>query len=88
MYNLFMSQYFSGHMYLIYLLIDLIKKSPSSRIVVVASDLHNLCKRVRFDDLMDSKNYTRWGAYNHSKLLNILFVRELSKRLKGKTLRH
>lgn len=69
---------------MVYLLLDLLKKSPASRIVVVASDLHALCKRVKFEDLMCQKTYTPWAAYNHSKLLNILFVRELSRRLKGK----
>jgi len=71
-----------GHMYLIYLLMDLLKSSAPSRIVVVVSDLHKMVKGVRFDDLMYERDYTPFGAYNHSKLLNLLFARELARRLK------
>lgn len=74
-------------MYLCYLLLDLLKQSKPSRIVVVASDLHRLCTEVNLDDLMleQKGEYSDWKAYNHSKLLNILFVVELSRRLIGKS---
>ena len=38
---------------------------------------------MHFDDLMMKKNYTPMGAYSQSKLANILFTKELSKRLEG-----
>lgn len=79
----FLSGSLSGHMYLVYLLIDMLKASAPSRIVVVTSDLHKLVKRVKFEDLQYERGYSPFGAYNHSKLLNILFARELARRLKG-----
>ena len=38
---------------------------------------------VKFDDIHHERNYSRWGAYCDSKLANVLFTRELSKRLEG-----
>lgn len=75
-----------GHMYLCYLLLNLLKKNAPGRIIILASDLHRFCKEVRLDDLMyeQAGSYKSWTAYNHSKLLNILFVKELSRRLAGK----
>ncbi len=79
---------FAGHMYLVYLLIGMLKENAPSRIVVVSSDLHRLCSEIRFHDLMfeETGSYKRmgWTAYNHSKLCNLLFVREMAKRLHGK----
>ena len=67
---------------------DMLKANAPSRIVVVASDLHRLTKEIRFNDLMydekDSYTWFGWTAYNHSKLCNLLFVREMAKRLHGK----
>jgi NAD(P)-dependent dehydrogenase (short-subunit alcohol dehydrogenase family) len=34
-----------------------------------------------WDDLMREKSYSGWSAYGESKLANILFTRELAKRL-------
>ena len=50
-----------------------------ARVVVVASDAAKI-GRIRFDDLMGSKRYLRWLAYGQSKLANLLFLRELSRR--------
>lgn len=38
---------------------------------------------MHFDDLMLEKSYTPIKAYQQSKLANILFTKELSKKLKG-----
>lgn len=78
---------FSGHMYLTYLLKDYLLKSKNpARVITVASDLHRLSSKVKFDDLAYEQNYSDFSAYNHSKLLNILFSRKLSQMWKGLSL--
>ena len=64
------------------LLLDALKKAPAGRIVNVASDAHHRGS-IAFDDLMGEKRYVGWRAYSTSKLANILFTRELARRLEG-----
>jgi len=65
------------------LLLDVLKKSAPSRIVNVASEAHRGAQ-VDFDDPMFEKHgYRGFGAYGMSKLANILFTRELAKKLEG-----
>ena len=64
------------------LLLDLLKRSAPSRIISVASDAHKH-GHINFDDLQGEKSYSGVKAYCHSKLANILFTRELAKRLAG-----
>jgi retinol dehydrogenase-12 len=72
-----------GYFLLTELLVDLVKKSAPARIVNVASEAHR-GQRLDFEDLMfDKRPYRAFGAYGSSKLANILFTRELSKRLDG-----
>ncbi len=52
------------------------------RIVSTASAAHRGAK-LDFDDLQSSKRYSLLGAYARSKLCNILFTRELARRLEG-----
>jgi retinol dehydrogenase-12 len=64
-------------------LLDVIKKSAPARIINVASEAHRSAK-LDFDDLMQKKrSYAGFNAYCNSKLANILFTKELSKRLEG-----
>jgi NAD(P)-dependent dehydrogenase (short-subunit alcohol dehydrogenase family) len=51
-----------------------------ARVVTVASGLH---RRGRLDrgDLMAERSYSAWGAYGRSKLANLLFMRELQRRV-------
>jgi len=72
-----------GHFLLTNLLLDNIKASSPSRIINVSSDAHKGAKGLEFDDLNNNKSYTPWSAYCRSKLANILFTRELSKKLEG-----
>lgn len=73
-----------GHFLLTMLLLDLIKKSAPSRIVNVSSIGHSLGSgKIHFDDINFEKDYSPYEAYFHSKLANVLFTRELSKRLEG-----
>ena len=72
-----------GHFLLTQLLLPRLKESPSARIVVVASDAHAFCKQIAFDDLSLKNNFSSLRSYGHSKLANVLFTRELTKRLEG-----
>jgi NAD(P)-dependent dehydrogenase (short-subunit alcohol dehydrogenase family) len=64
-------------------LLHALEKTPGARIVNVASEAHRRGK-MTWDDLMGEKSYFGFFAYCQSKLANILFSRELSKRLEGK----
>ncbi|HZV22088.1 MAG TPA: SDR family oxidoreductase [Hyphomicrobiales bacterium] len=51
-----------------------------ARIVTVASKAADRA-RIDFADLMGNRNYNMFKAYNQSKLANILFTKELARRL-------
>ncbi|EDW79840.2 uncharacterized protein Dwil_GK18888 [Drosophila willistoni] len=70
-----------GHFLLTNLLLDYLKKSAPSRIVNVSSLAH-IFGRINKKDLNSEKSYSQDFAYAQSKLANILFTRELAKRLK------
>ena len=56
--------------------------APAGRIVNTASGAHKFPKQgIRFDDLNSEKKYSSMEVYGHSKLANILFTRELARRL-------
>jgi NAD(P)-dependent dehydrogenase (short-subunit alcohol dehydrogenase family) len=63
-------------------LLDKLKASAPARIVSTASAAHQGAK-LDFDDLQGEKNYSGFRAYGRSKLCNILFTRELARRLEG-----
>lgn len=71
-----------GHFLLTNLLLDTLKASAPSRVVVVSSVGHKFGK-IRKHDLNSENSYNRYKAYFQSKLANVLFSRELSKRLEG-----
>ncbi|XP_042726062.1 retinol dehydrogenase 12-like [Lagopus leucura] len=71
-----------GHFLLTFLLLERLKQSAPSRIVNVSSLAHH-GGRIRFHDLNGEKSYNRGLAYCHSKLANVLFTRELARRLQG-----
>ncbi|MGO9597521.1 MAG: SDR family oxidoreductase [Isosphaeraceae bacterium] len=64
------------------LLLDLVKATTSARIVSVSSEAHQ-SGTIQFDDLQTKSRYSFWRAYRQSKLANILFTRELARRLEG-----
>ncbi|XP_058017865.1 retinol dehydrogenase 12-like [Ahaetulla prasina] len=69
-----------GHFLLTFLLIECIKQSAPARIINVSSVAHHL-GRIHFQNLQGEKFYIRSLAYSHSKLANVLFSRELARRL-------
>lgn len=73
----------SGHFFLTYLLLDLLKHSAPSRVINLSSAAHNMGK-IQFDDLSGEKDYHPVRAYAQSKLANVLFTRELAKRTEGR----
>ena len=83
-FELTMGVNYLGHFLLTNLLLDLLKKTAPSRIVVVASSVHQmLTKEFKFDNMNSEKFYDQWDAYGQSKLACILFTRELAKQLEG-----
>jgi NAD(P)-dependent dehydrogenase (short-subunit alcohol dehydrogenase family) len=64
------------------LLLDRLKATPGARIVSTSSDAHKTGK-LNFDDLQSEKSFSGFRAYGTSKLCNILFTRELARRLAG-----
>src|SRR5580698_226906 len=53
-----------------------------ARIINTASDAHRRAK-LDFNDLQSKKGYSGFAVYSKSKLCNILFTRELARRIAG-----
>lgn len=70
-----------GHFILITGLLD--RLVPAGRVVVVASNAHRRAPAagIEFDNLSGERGYQPMRAYGASKLANILFTRELARRL-------
>jgi retinol dehydrogenase 13 len=71
-----------GHFLLTNLLLDLLKASAPSRVITIASDIHH-CAELKPDEFERNKSLNMWEQYAHSKLANVLFMRELAKKLEG-----
>lgn len=71
-----------GPFLLTHLLIDVLKKSTPSRIVIVASELYRLAS-VNLNKLNPVGTFPAAYLYYVSKFANIYFARELAKRLEG-----
>jgi len=65
------------------LLLPRLLQSAQARIVCVASDAHQFCRGMQFEDLQSQQSYKTFNVYGRSKLANILFTRELARRLQG-----
>lgn len=70
-----------GHFLLTMSLLDLI--GEGGRIVNVASGAHKTGK-IHFDDINLTKGFNVIKAYSQSKLANVLFTRELARRVKDR----
>jgi len=65
------------------LLLDRLTASVHARVITVSSHAHTM-GRIEFDDLQGARSYSGARAYNQSKLANVMFTYELSRRLHGK----
>ena len=72
-----------GHFALTGQLLDLlVAPEGHSRIVTHSSTAHRI-GTIDFDDLQSEVSYGKWRAYGQSKLANLLFARELQRRLEA-----
>ena len=73
-----------GHFLLTEMLEERLLASAPARVIVVTSDAHKTARHgLDFDDLQSERKYRSFGVYGKSKLANILFTRELARRLAG-----
>jgi NAD(P)-dependent dehydrogenase (short-subunit alcohol dehydrogenase family) len=72
-----------GHFILVTGLLGSVKEG--GRVVMLSSEAHRGAPKegVELDNLSGAKGYGAWSAYGQSKLCNILFAKELAKRLTG-----
>ncbi len=86
-----------AHFYLVNILKDFVKDKEESKIIITSSDVHdpkssggNIGKKAGLNNLVDFRkkvtgqflNFNADEAYKNSKLCNILFAKELEKKLK------
>jgi NAD(P)-dependent dehydrogenase (short-subunit alcohol dehydrogenase family) len=71
-----------GHFALTGLLLDRLVTTERSRVVTVSSHMHHL-GRLRMDDVAQTTPRNTWVTYGTTKLANLLFTQELSRRLAG-----
>jgi light-dependent protochlorophyllide reductase len=77
-----------GHFLLTELLLDQLKESAPSRIVILSSVAHAGSQKrpveIHLEDLnYEKRDYSRIEAYGQSKLANVLHAKELARRLEG-----
>ena len=86
-----------AHFYLVNVLKDFVRDNKESRIIITSSDVHdpkssggNIGKKAGLNNLIDFRkkvtgkflNFNADESYKNSKLCNILFAKELEKKLK------
>ncbi len=65
-------------------LLPLLRSSAPARVITVSSALYASAEALDLDDLQLAKARFSWqAAYNRSKLANVLFTRELARRIAG-----
>lgn len=77
-------QFFTNHVGHFMLVTGLLEQlTPSGRVVVLSSTAHRNAPRagIEFDNLSGERGYSAWTAYGQAKLANLLFARELARRL-------
>jgi WW domain-containing oxidoreductase len=70
-----------GHFMLVTGLLDSL--SDDGRVVMLSSSAHTMAPKggILFDNLDGKKSYSAWPFYGQSKLANLLFTKELARRL-------
>ncbi len=79
-------QLFTNHVGHFILVTGLLPRlSPTGRVVMVSSAAHLRAPAagVELDNLSGARGYTPWGSYGPSKMANLLFARELGRRMAG-----
>ncbi|MGB7189447.1 MAG: oxidoreductase [Acidobacteriaceae bacterium] len=73
---------FLGHFALTALLLPTLLRARAPRVTTVSSVAANMrMKRIDFDDLQAERAYDAWNAYSQSKLADLMFALDLSRRL-------
>ncbi|ORX50504.1 NAD(P)-binding protein [Hesseltinella vesiculosa] len=70
-----------SHYYITLELLPLLETSSPSRVVNVSASLHIFTRSMNFDTMNDPKKYSAFMQYSRSKAYQIMFTRELNKRL-------
>lgn len=83
-----MAASYFGHFLLTELLLDILKRSAPSRMLIVSSVMHagngNGRPKVHLEDLnFRTRPYSNVAAYNEAKVAVILYAKELAERLEG-----
>jgi NAD(P)-dependent dehydrogenase (short-subunit alcohol dehydrogenase family) len=80
------AQFFTNHIGHFLLVTGLLSKlAAAGRVVMLSSEAHRAAPKagIEFDNLRGERRYRPWTAYGQSKLANLLFARELGRRLPG-----
>lgn len=73
-----------GHFLLTNLLLPNLKAAGKARIINLSSMAHKSFRELDLDDInFEKEEYGGWKSYSRSKFCNILFTRELARRLEG-----
>ena len=70
-----------GHFALTGLLMPVLLRAADARVVTVSSLAHRNGK-IELDNLQSERSYTPMGTYGNTKLANLLFARELDRRVR------
>ena len=79
-------QFFTNHIGHFILVTGLLNQlCEHGRVVMLSSEAHRMAPRggIEFDNLSGERAYRDWTAYGQSKMANLLFAKELARRLHG-----
>jgi len=79
-------QFFTNHIGHFLLVTELLGElTEHARLVILSSSAHKMAPKagIEFDNLAGQRSYAAWTAYGQSKLANLLFAKQLAKRLQG-----